>query len=42
VLDSGAATLDAVGAATKAGTNCGSCRSELRALLRAQRLKQAA
>jgi len=38
----GATTLDAVGAATSAGTNCGSCRPELRALLRAARLKRSA
>ena len=38
----GAATFDALGAVTRAGTNCGSCRPELRALLRAARLRQAA
>ncbi len=38
----GAVSLDAIGAATKAGTNCGSCRPEIRALLRAARLKKAA
>jgi assimilatory nitrate reductase catalytic subunit len=38
----GAASLDAVGAATRAGTNCGSCRPEIRALLRAVRPKKAA
>ena len=38
----GAASLDAVGRVTRAGTNCGSCRPELRALLRAARLRQAA
>ncbi|MBV8392085.1 MAG: molybdopterin-dependent oxidoreductase [Alphaproteobacteria bacterium] len=38
----GAQTLDAVGMATQAGTNCGSCRPEIRALLRGARLKQAA
>jgi assimilatory nitrate reductase catalytic subunit len=38
----GATTLDAVGNATRAGTNCGSCRPEIRALLRAARVKQAA
>ena len=32
----GAATLDAIGAITRAGTNCGSCRPEIRALLRAR------
>ncbi len=29
----GCATVSAIGAATKAGTNCGSCRSEIQALL---------
>jgi assimilatory nitrate reductase catalytic subunit len=38
----GAGTLDAVGAITRAGTNCGSCRPEIRALLRAARLREAA
>jgi assimilatory nitrate reductase catalytic subunit len=38
----GAATLDAVGAMTRAGTSCGSCRPEIRALLRAARPRQAA
>ncbi len=38
----GAATLDAVGAATRAGANCGSCRPEIRLLLRASRLRKAA
>ena len=38
----GAASLDAVGAITRAGTNCGSCRPEIRALLRAARLRRAA
>jgi len=38
----GATTLDAVGAATRAGTNCGSCRPEIRQLLRAARLRKAA
>ena len=32
----GASSLDAVGAATQAGTNCGSCRPEIRALIRAR------
>ena len=41
-ITGGARSLDAVGQATRAGTNCGSCRPELRALLRAARLKQAA
>jgi assimilatory nitrate reductase catalytic subunit len=38
----GAASLDAVGAMTRAGANCGSCRPEIRALLRAARPKRAA
>jgi len=38
----GAQSLDAVGAATRAGTNCGSCRPEIRALLRARRARKAA
>ena len=38
----GAASLDAVGTVTRAGTNCGSCRPEIRALLRAARPKRAA
>jgi assimilatory nitrate reductase catalytic subunit len=38
----GAASLDAVGAATQAGTNCGSCRPEIRLLLRAARVRKAA
>ena len=33
----GAANLDAIGAVTRAGTNCGSCRPEIRALVRAAR-----
>ncbi len=38
----GAITLDSIGAATRAGTNCGSCRPELRTLLRAARTMKAA
>ena len=38
----GATSLDSVGAATRAGTNCGSCRPEIRALLRSARAKKAA
>ena len=38
----GAATLDAVGAMTRAGTNCGSCRPEIRALVRTARPRKAA
>ncbi len=38
----GATSLDAIGEVTRAGTNCGSCRPEIRALLRAARMKKAA
>jgi assimilatory nitrate reductase catalytic subunit len=38
----GAASLDAIGEATRAGTNCGSCRPEIRALLRMARGRKAA
>jgi assimilatory nitrate reductase catalytic subunit len=38
----GATSLDTIGAITRAGSNCGSCRPELRALVRAARAKQAA
>ena len=38
----GAPSLDAIGSATRAGTNCGSCRPEIRALLRSARLQKAA
>jgi assimilatory nitrate reductase catalytic subunit len=31
----GCTTVDAVGARTRAGTNCGSCRAEIRSLLEA-------
>jgi assimilatory nitrate reductase catalytic subunit len=41
-IAAGAATLEAVGAATNAGTNCGSCRPEIAALLAAQRSKEPA
>ncbi len=41
-IDDGAATLAAVGVITHAGTNCGSCRPEIRALLRAARPRQVA
>jgi assimilatory nitrate reductase catalytic subunit len=41
-IANGAMTLDAVGAVTRAGTSCGSCRPEIRALLRAARPRQAA
>jgi assimilatory nitrate reductase catalytic subunit len=38
----GAASIDSVGAVTRAGTNCGSCRPEIRALVRAARPRKAA
>jgi assimilatory nitrate reductase catalytic subunit len=38
----GALSLEAVGEATRAGMNCGSCRPEIRALLRAARPRKAA
>ena len=38
----GATSLAAIGAQTQAGTSCGSCRPELRALLRKARLAKAA
>jgi assimilatory nitrate reductase catalytic subunit len=38
----GATTLGAVGSVTRAGTSCGSCRPEIRALLRAARPRRAA
>jgi assimilatory nitrate reductase catalytic subunit len=38
----GAASLDAVAASTRAGSNCGSCRPEIRALIRAARVRKAA
>jgi assimilatory nitrate reductase catalytic subunit len=38
----GAASLEAIGEATRAGTNCGSCRPEIRLLLRATRVRKAA
>jgi len=41
-IDAGATSLSAVGDATRAGTSCGSCRPEIRALVRAARPRQAA
>jgi assimilatory nitrate reductase catalytic subunit len=35
-IKGGCDTVEAVGAALKAGTNCGSCRSEIRAIIQAQ------
>ena len=41
VTKSGAATVTAVGACVKAGTNCGSCRAEIRRILDAARIPEA-
>lgn len=41
-ISDGAASLATVGAVTQAGTNCGSCRPEIRALLRAARVAKVA
>jgi assimilatory nitrate reductase catalytic subunit len=41
-IDTGATTTDAVGIATRAGTNCGSCKPEIQALLAAATLLMAA
>jgi assimilatory nitrate reductase catalytic subunit len=40
-VGAGAVSVEAVGQATRAGTNCGSCRSEIRELIHAQRLHAA-
>ena len=37
----GCQTIDAIGEATHAGTNCGSCRAEIRGIIEAHRLKAA-
>jgi assimilatory nitrate reductase catalytic subunit len=37
----GSASVEAIGAALAAGTNCGSCRSEIRAIIAANRLEAA-
>lgn len=37
----GCATVEAIGGALKAGTNCGSCRSEIRALIQANSVQAA-
>jgi assimilatory nitrate reductase catalytic subunit len=42
VIAAGACTLEAVCAATSAGTNCGSCRPEIAALLAARRSEESA
>ncbi|UJW85468.1 molybdopterin-dependent oxidoreductase [Devosia sp. SL43] len=41
VTDQGCTTVEAVGACTKAGTNCGSCRAEIRGIIDANRLAAA-
>jgi assimilatory nitrate reductase catalytic subunit len=41
VTKSGCSTVEAVGALTTAGTNCGSCRAEIRGLIDAHRLAAA-
>ncbi|ESZ39303.1 nitrate reductase [Mesorhizobium sp. L2C066B000] len=37
----GCTTIEAIGGALKAGTNCGSCRSEIRAVIQANRVQAA-
>ena len=41
VTDQGCTSVEAVGACTKAGTNCGSCRAEIRGIIDAYRLAAA-
>lgn len=41
VTELGCSTVEAVGACTKAGTNCGSCRAEIRGIIDAHRLAAA-
>jgi assimilatory nitrate reductase catalytic subunit len=41
VTDLGCATVEAVGVTTRAGTNCGSCRAEIRGIIEAHRLRAA-
>jgi assimilatory nitrate reductase catalytic subunit len=41
VTDQGCTTVEAVGACTRAGTNCGSCRAEIRGIIDAHRLQAA-
>jgi len=40
-IEAGAASVDAVGAALRAGTNCGSCRVEIRRFINAAAVKKA-
>jgi assimilatory nitrate reductase catalytic subunit len=42
ILDQRLTTVDEIGAALQAGTNCGSCRSELSDLLASQYVQAAA
>ena len=42
VTGGGCHTVEAIGAALKAGTNCGSCRAEIRAIIASQHLAAAA
>ncbi|TIT39998.1 MAG: hypothetical protein E5W76_17825, partial [Mesorhizobium sp.] len=37
----GCGTVEAIGEATRAGTNCGSCRAEIRAIIAAGRVQAA-
>ncbi|WP_108396277.1 nitrate reductase [Devosia submarina] len=41
VTGQGCTTVEAVGACTRAGTNCGSCRAEIRGIIEAHRLQAA-
>ena len=41
VTQKGCGSVEAVGACTKAGTNCGSCRAEIRGIIDAHRLQAA-
>jgi assimilatory nitrate reductase catalytic subunit len=41
ITEQGCTTVEAVGACTKAGTNCGSCRAEIRGLIDARGLQAA-
>ena len=41
ITERGAATIAAIGACVKAGTNCGSCRAEIRRILDAARIPEA-
>jgi assimilatory nitrate reductase catalytic subunit len=40
-VTAGCTTVEAIGGALKAGTNCGSCRSEIRAIIQANRVQAA-